>query len=239
MSQTNDQASGGTGPAEPALVLSSVVLIAKDVNQSIFSPAWLLKHGILLDEEAGGDDFVFARGLTRVRTPAFQLLVLPDRLQMRLALESDAADALIMRVVGGVVKTLPHTPFSAIGLNFQYQFEPTDAASFHEWDLARFAAPWALKTTDRDNPRTRYGCTFAYDAYDGARMRVRAVVSAKDDEAAPPQMEPNMPPYVVEIHCNLHRDLKPETSTTQIIRTLAHWKDVRQDAIELIRSLQS
>lgn len=215
---------------------SSVVVLARDVNQSIFKPAWLLKTGILLEEELDARSIVFAPGITRVPSPMFELLVLPDRIQMRFPPDSHQADALLSRVLGGIVRTLPHTPFAAVGLNFQHEVTPADASGFYEWNKRAFAAPWAMRNTD-DNSRTRYGCSFAYDAFGGARMRVRAAVSARSSATPNDGAVWKLMPYVVSVHCNLHRDLPTEDTTRELTRMLSIWQKVRDETVRLVASL--
>jgi len=214
-------------PVKWKLTLSSAVLIARDVNQSIFKPAWLLNQGILLEGETDGSETVFAPGITRVATDSFELLVLPDRIQLRLPPDVRDGDAFVTRVLGGITRTLPHTPFSAVGLNNQYEVCPTDAKGFFDWNRRMFASPWALAHTD-DNPRNRFGCSFAFDAFDGARMRVRAAVTAAPgtSEVDPEDTGP-VQPYLVNLHCNLHRDLPASDTIRELSRMLSLWKDVR------------
>jgi len=225
--------------AETTLVMSSVVILARDVNQSIFTTLWLVKNGILLEEEASVRDLVVAAGITRVPTPEFELLVLPDRLQMRFDPKTPDATGTLNRVLGGIAKTLPHTPFSAVGLNFQHELVPTGPADFFEWNRRIFASPWAL-TRVNDDTRTRFGCNFAYDAYDGARMRVSAGVKSQADTSTDrASSAPTHEPYVVVVSCNLHRDLSADNAPKELPRMLGLWRSVRDDTTELVASLRS
>ena len=230
-------------PAKPVLAvkwkrtLASIVVVARDVNQSIFKPSWLLREGILLAGETDGPETVFAAGLTKVTTDSFELLVLPDRIQMGLPPDASGGDALVSRVLGGVARTLPHTPFVAVGLNNSFEVSPTDAVGFFEWNRRKFGSQWALTQTD-ENPRNRYGCSFAFDAFDGARMRVRAAVGASPDEAGTEtETDGSVKPYVVKLHCNLHRDLPPADGIRELIRILSLWDQVRARTESIAKGL--
>lgn len=218
-----------------SLQMSSGVVLANDVNQSIFRPSWLLKNGIVTEDEVD-EEPIFSPGLTRVRTSAFELLVLPDRLQMQFPPECEDASSLLQRVLAGIARLLPHTPFSAVGLNFQHAFVPIDAEHFAEWNRERFACPWAIAHTPKTS-RTRYGCNFAYDSH-GARFRVRIAVHAAPNsggDQAP--VEGTTVPYVVNLHCNLHRALHPEQVASELPRVLGLWRVVRDETAELVDGL--
>lgn len=218
-----------------SLVGSNVVILARDANQSIFKPSWLVKNGILQEEEANGDDVQYVPGLTRVRIAAFELLVLPDRLQIQFPPDAEDGDAIVERVLGGICRTLPHTPLVAVGLNYQHVLEPAEPAKFFEWNRKWLAAPWALKHTDQADHRTRFGCSFAYD-YRGARMRVRVAVSVRPGEPRPQPQDKDLP-YVVNVHFNLHRDLPLEDPAKELFRMLSSWQAVRNQTGELMTSL--
>lgn len=223
----------------PTLIQSSVVVLCKDVNQSIFSPVWLLKNGILLEDEFRPEEAVFVPGLTRVNTSKFEFMALPDRLQVQFPTIVDDADAVLARVLGGVAKTLPHTPFVAVGLNNHFIIKPTNAGGFAEWNRTMFASPWASKQS-MGSARDRFGSSFAYDAFNGARMRVRAAVSAETTLAAEDHEGVlATPPYVVSLHCNLHRDLQaPGVEVSkELPRMMSLWKQVREDAMRIAWSL--
>ncbi|RJP33961.1 MAG: hypothetical protein C4547_11525 [Phycisphaerales bacterium] len=174
-----------------------------------------------------------------MRTDGFELLVLPDRVQIQFPPAADDADAYLARVLGGIAKTLPHTPYSAIGLNNKYEVRPADSAGFAAWNRKTFASPWALAQT-QSKAQERFGCSFAYDAFDGARMRIRAEVSAKTPAGAgEPGGEATLASYVVTLNCNLHRDLKDldVEPTRELTRMLSRWKRVREQTRSLARSL--
>jgi hypothetical protein len=214
---------------------SSVIVLAKDINQSIFRPGWLLKHGILLEEEADAPEAVFAPGITQVPTKHFELLVLPDRIQVRLLPDIEDATPFLARVIGGTAKTLPHTPFRAVGINFEHRLEPATPGGFFEWDVARLASPWALGNVEKCDRRARFGCSFAHD-FMGARMRVRATVSASDSEKA--DHTKDTIPYGVTVSCNLHRDLPTDGWERELARMLSMWPSTREHADKIVRSLE-
>jgi hypothetical protein len=224
---------------------TSVVLVANDVNQSIFSLPWLVNNGIVLDAElqrdaASAGEFprvVVVPGVTSIRTARYELMALPDRVQMQMEEPDDDADAVLMRTLGKIATILSHTPFTAIGLNFYYKYEPLNQLHFATWNSSLFASPWALRYCGKGN-RDRFGTTFAYDDFDGARMRVRAAVSAKPKDHIAPEVDE--PPYEVKLHFNLHRDLAGlnDSRVKELSRILALWREVKLQTWEIAQSLK-
>ncbi len=123
---------------------TSIVIIAKDFNPSIFKPLWLAKNNILREEELQGD-VVITPPAIQIPTKAFQFSVLPDRLQMIIPQSYSDAESDIIRVLGGIIKTLPHTPYTAVGINFNYVAAPSAEDTFAAWNRKLFASAISKK----------------------------------------------------------------------------------------------
>lgn len=104
----------------PELKHRSAVLIANQFNPTIFQQPWMIKHEILLDEEA--TEFIQTPVFVQARTNSFELLVVPERVQISFPNETSnqIASELTLKRLGDLVKVLPETPYSAVGLNFLY-----------------------------------------------------------------------------------------------------------------------
>lgn len=216
---------------------ASAVVLARDVNQSIFKPTWLLQQGICLERELDeAKAIVFVPGVTRIPAPHFELLVVPDRIQLRFDAEQLERESIVARVLGGIARVLSHIPYVAVGLNIEHVIRAATPQQFGAWNRARFASAWALANTEPTDTRSRFGCSFAHDAFNGARMRVRAAVSldqeAEDSQGAAMDAEP----YVVRLHCNLHRDL-PADPVPEMIRVFSLWPDVEAYSRKLAEDL--
>jgi hypothetical protein len=101
---------------------SNVVVAAHHFNPSVFSQIWLARTGILREEDIS-PGFLFSDQVTNAESHEFGLLVVPPQLQFVPKVSSEKQAALISEKVGAIVEALPHTPYTAIGLNFFWHAE--------------------------------------------------------------------------------------------------------------------
>lgn len=215
-------------------VNASAVVVAHDVNLSIFRPPWLRDQKILSDEELAGD-VVITPLMVRIPAPSFELLILPDRVQMRPSDDSGKAQSDILRVLGGIVSTLPHTPFTAIGLNFDYLMTPDEHTQFQSWNKERFAAPFPVDVVGAALEEARFGAYYSFDTL-GMRLKadlrpVRRTEQPKGDilmsSAGPEEMLGKF---------NFHRDLKVRPAVAEILQVLGRWGDASSLALTMAES---
>ena len=109
---------------------ANVVVVAQHFNPSVVNQLWLVRHGLMAEEEFEPGS-IFMDGLVQVCTRRFILLVTPEQLQIVPRVPDEEQDALIANAVGTVVRTLPHTPFRALGLNFTWHLVPDDGNGYH------------------------------------------------------------------------------------------------------------
>ena len=88
----------------------SVVIVANELNLSIFKPVWLCQFDILKPEELS-EGILISPAAIQIPGPTFQLVILPNRLQMTFpSSDVDATTEPLNRVLGGILRALPHTP---------------------------------------------------------------------------------------------------------------------------------
>jgi hypothetical protein len=103
----------------------NAVVLASVFNPSVFRDSWLRDAGVLEDDEPL-PGFLFSDQAVHLPTARFTLTVVPPQLQFA---PSDPATArpLVPRIVGELVRRLPHTPLTAVGLNYVWNVDPEDA----------------------------------------------------------------------------------------------------------------
>lgn len=121
------------------LVNANVVLVAHHFNPTITDQLWLTEHAIVMRDEASGP-YVFTDMLVQVQTRNFHLLIVPDRCQMTPSPENENTQQLILARLGQLIKLLPHTPYRAVGLNFNWHFSG-DNNNIEPLARARFFVP--------------------------------------------------------------------------------------------------
>lgn len=104
---------------------ANVVVAASVFNPSIVNQFWLIKNKIIT-EETDTQGSIFVDGFSQLKTDEFLLTVLPQRLQFALADPFSQKQDIVTEKVGTVVKALPHTPYTACGLNFTWHLQPEE-----------------------------------------------------------------------------------------------------------------
>lgn len=103
------------------LTNANVVVVAHHFNPSITDQLWLTEHAIVNRDEPAGP-YVFTDMLVQVPTRDFHLLIVPDRCQLTPSPQIENTQQLIVERLGKLVELLPHTPYRAVGLNFNWLF---------------------------------------------------------------------------------------------------------------------
>jgi hypothetical protein len=216
------------------LVNASAVVVGHDVNLSIFRPPWLRDQKILSDEELAGD-VVITPPMVRIPAPSFELLILPDRVQVRPSDDPGKAQSDILRVLGGIVSTLPHTPFTAIGLNFDYLTTPDEHTEFQSWNKERFAAPFSVGVIGSAQGEARFG---AYCSFDTLGMRLKADLKPvrRTEQPEGGILKSSAGPEAMLGKFNFHRDLKERPAVSEILQVLGRWADAASLALTMAES---
>jgi cellulase/cellobiase CelA1 len=107
----------------------NVVIIARNFNPTIFSQLWLVKEGIISESDFI-PPLVFSPFAVDFRTNQFHLLVVPDRIQLTFSQPKSENQNVLYNILGKIIKTLPHTPYVAIGFNNNFIFTPEDQSDY-------------------------------------------------------------------------------------------------------------
>ncbi len=219
-----------------SLVKCTLVLTANDINLSIFKPPWLSKTGIFHEQELQGK-IVLSPMAVQIPTEGFQLTVLPDRIQMAVSPAHDAARADIDRVLGGIVNTLPHTPYAAVGLNFHFLLAVEEHTSISSYTRRSFASPFANGLCEDKAVNPKFGSYFSFDAL-GARLkadikpiRVSGQLPARDDFPKPGD-------EVVKLDFNYHYDvIDDEARSEAVLSALGRWEEALRMSQQIVAKL--
>jgi len=201
---------------------SGIVIVANDINLSIFKPPWLTKVGIFKPEELQ-ENIVITPPFVQIKTEDFEVTILANRIQMTIRQKYPKTEEDISRILGGIVETLPHTPYTAVGLNFNYLLAPDDLSSFYLWNRKLFASDLSNQIVSTDEKTARFGSYFSYDVL-GTRLKI----DIKPAKAEPiiknlcENWEPGQD--LLKIHFNFYSAVseseKPEDS---VIEALGKW----------------
>jgi hypothetical protein len=200
------------------MVGSSVVIVAQNFNPSVANQLWLVRNGVV-----GEGDFlpgcIFTDLLVQVRARRFSLLFTPEQIQFVPVAGDEEAVQLMREAITRTVRTLPHTPYRALGLNFTWRLTPeaTDVAT-----LSRqlFFTPSNPLFRDFDVPDASFG---AYLSRDLLGFRLKLDVKPVTAQAPAQQR--------LQFLYNFHADL-PEggEAAAEIEEYLRRWPEVAEAA---------
>lgn len=203
---------------------TSIVIVARDFNPTIFKPFWLKKNDIFLEQELQGS-VVITPAAVQIPTENYQFTVLPDRVQMVIPRNYSKAEDDINRILGGIVKTLPHTPYTALGLNFNYLIAPDSEGKFSEWNRKLFASSFSRKIRYSKDNNARFGSYVSFD-FLGARLKIdiKPIKALKNIESLCESWHENQD--LIKFNLNFHSDVSnAESPVDAILATLNKWPD--------------
>ncbi len=205
---------------------SGIVITAQDFNASILTETWLVSNSLVRADDLVGLR-VFSEQFVQFQTKRFQLLLLPSKLQLTFSiLGEDAKDDSPKEIAARVVELLPHTPFRALGLNFDFFTPCPEGVGMPEYTRALLGDGTFPLLRDFASTDARFGRYMSKD-FGEARLKLEV----KPVHAGPSNEE------MVQFSFNFHHSLdsidaaeRAEGTATRI-RT---WPNLLQYAEELV-----
>jgi len=149
----------------------TAVLIANSFNLSIFQQIWLINNEIVTQDEFNSGNNFFTPAAVSVQTSEYDLLIVPDRAQLVIPPKASDSNQIIQRVIGGIIRTLPHTPYTAAGLNFTYIIKLSDPKALVEKCKNIFVSKDNPLSEDFASDDARFGIYLSVDIF-GIRLRL-------------------------------------------------------------------
>jgi hypothetical protein len=208
---------------------SNVVVVAQHFNPSVVNHLWLVRHGLMAEEELEPGS-IFVDGLVQVCTRRFILLVTPEQLQIVPRVTNDEQDVLITNAIGTIVRTLPHTPFRALGLNFTWHLVP-DEGDVRTLTRRLFYIPHRPLFQDFDVPDANFGAYLSKNIF-GYRLKLDAKPVTVPMPEGPSEDR-------LQILFNYHADLPQEgEAATTIEGLLGHWRQAAEESRRIVGTIQ-
>ena len=121
--------------AYTAEFLTSSIVAVGDFNPAIFSPDWLERNGLIGKDDAStvregsqGKSLLVSHQVATFETKWFALQVLENQYSLT---SKDALSPAFKDLAVGMFQLVPHTPVSAVGLNFFGHFKLASKAESH------------------------------------------------------------------------------------------------------------
>ena len=209
----------------------NVVVVAQNFNPSIFDRHWFIKNGILSEEDflKGG---MFTPSLSQVYSEAFDIMVLPDRLQFGPKVPSEEIALLTVDTVGKIVKLLPHTPFSAAGFNIIWRLQPKDE-ELGEISRNMFFKDGIEPFLSFDASDARFGSYMSKNIF-GCRLKldVKPMNISRITRGSETKIE------ILNFGFNFHKKLESDDRIEEIIAHLNRMDEAIDFAKQLMLSIQ-
>ena len=116
---------------------SSAIVVLGAFNPAIFSPDWLNGQGLIGDgdvaaarEGNGGGEILVSRQVTTVETEWFVLQVEQNKFNLT---SKGVLSPALKDLAVGIFQSLPHTPVTAVGLNFMAHYKFANEQQWHKF----------------------------------------------------------------------------------------------------------
>jgi hypothetical protein len=205
---------------------SGIVLTAQTFNPSIFTETWLSQNDIIPAEALEGVR-LFSPDVAQFQTPEVQVLVIPPKMQIRFSiLEPTEVFEMPLKIASRTVELLPHTPYQALGLNFEYFVTQPESQNFNNYDRALLGSGDYKLLQEFSSKDAKFGRYFSKD-YGESRFRL----NIKPVKAGPDNKD------MLEFSFNFHHDVArfdPIKRSEKLIELIGTWDSLRQYAQKLL-----
>ena len=210
----------------PKLVNYTAVVAAANLNPTIFTQSWLTKSGIFNEKDFQNQGTLFTPLAVNATGEGFTLMVVPERIQIGF-LSSDVAtrsgQTILRRSIGKIVKELPHTPFLAVGFNFDWILVPANPEEIAKIEREFFISESNPLAEEFSTQNAHFGCYLSKD-FNWARLKLDIKpVTLKERELA------------LQMTFNYHLDLEGEDKDKSVCSFLENW----DEACELSEKLSN
>lgn len=203
---------------------SNAVIVAHQFNPSVVNQLWLVDNGIVSREEFQ-EGCVFSDMVVNVNARDFSLFVSPEQLQFVPKVSEETEGALLQRILGKFVQSVPHTPFAGLGINFVWIVSDEDVVGLSRKLFFRQDAPLY---TSFDSKDARFGAYMSKD-FNGGRLKLDIKpVTVK-------VLETGVSVERLQFAFNFHFDVQPGTrGAHQICDFLNNWDAAASEAKNLM-----
>ncbi len=205
----------------------NIVIVAHNFNPTIFTPIWLVNIKAIKENELIPNTIV-TPAASNNDTSDFNLLVMPDRLQLTFKREADFK-SIIEKTLHNIVKSLPHTPYEAVGFNFIWSFVPDNQGSFRDITYRYFISDKNPLKTIFDQQDARFGIYMSKNALDlRLKLDIKPVYVTID----------NISREALQFIFNFHKDLDKKTDSVEILlTTIDKWLTAKSEAEKIVKEL--
>lgn len=203
------------------MLTGSVVLVANEVNVSIFKLAWLLDQGVIEKDELT-DDVTITEVSTQVRTATYELTVVPNRIQLNFQPSEVGVESVLIRLL----RILPHTPITVMGRNISYLMMAPQEEDFFVWTKKLFSPRVELSAIPIEELTSRFGTYASWDAL-GSRLKL-------DIKPCIAKGEHGESLEFMRFGFNYHKDLPEHRPIEEAIDLIEKWDELKRHSMSVV-----
>ena len=206
---------------------SGIIITAQTFNPSIFTETWLSQNHIIDANDLIGLR-VFSAEMAQFQTSDMRVLVIPPKMQITFPIPEVEGDFESPKEVAArTVELLPHTPYQALGLNFDFfATQPADQ-NFSDYDRTLLGSGDYQLLREFSSSDSRFGRYFSKD-YEEARLKLNIKPVKKVD---PGNQE------ILQFSFNFHYEvsqLDSDDRVEKLIQLIGTWNSLKQYAQHLV-----
>jgi hypothetical protein len=204
---------------------AGIVLTAQSFNPSIFTESWLTNNKIISPGSFVGVR-VFAPEVAQFQTQEAQVLVIPPQMQVAFSIHGVSGECNLQRgIITHTVELLPHTPYRALGLNFDYFVEPA-GQDFNTYNRRLLGTGDYQLVQEFSQPDAKFGRYFSKDHGEG-RLRL----DIKPVKGGPSNKD------LLQFSFNFHYEvvrIDQSKRAQKLIELISAWDSLRKYAEQLL-----
>lgn len=211
-------------PITRRLIGLNIVLVSGNINTSLFSQYWFIKHGIVQENEFMSDS-MFIAGLTNVSTNDCQITILPDKIQLALKTDNmEVAKRCVDEKFIKMVNEMDNVSINAIGLNYLWRIDDSERST-QQIGRELFCNDNELGNYFSDG-NARYGAYYskAYDDVTRLKLDIKPIMSKQYGE----QTE-----YLLASF-NYHSDVALDQMKNHLRVQLSKWSELLSNSNEVV-----
>jgi hypothetical protein len=205
---------------------AGIVLTAQTFNPSIFTETWLTRNGIIAADAFVGPR-IFSPEVAQFQTAGLQVLVIPPKMQITFGILGAVIDsALPQQIARRTVELLPHTPYQALGLNFDFFVGQPNGQDFADYNRALLGNGGCHLLGEFSTPDAKFGRYFSKD-HGEARLKL----DIKPVQAGPEKKD------LLQFSFSFHHEvaqLGPEARAPKLIQLIESWTSLHRYAERLV-----
>lgn len=199
---------------------SGIIITAQTFNPSIFTETWLSQNHIIDANDLIGLK-LFSAEVAQFQTSDMRVLVIPPKMQITFPIPEVEGDFESPKEVAvRTVKLLPHTPYQALGLNFDFFVTQPADQNFSDYDRTLLGSGDYQLLREFSSNDSRFGRYFSKD-YKEARLRL----DIKPVKAGPDKKE------TLQFSFNFHHEvsqLDPDNRVKKLIQLIEKWDSLHK-----------